>query len=69
MTAAATAAYIRDHARIDALVRGHDTTVTIVAMGYEGVRRRSRTSAAAITWNISWAARAGLKTRPLHSRR
>ena len=38
MTAAATAAYIRDHARIDALVRGHDTTVTIVAMGYEGVR-------------------------------
>jgi 2-phosphosulfolactate phosphatase len=38
MTAAATAAYIRDHARSDALVRGHDTTVTIVAMGFEGVR-------------------------------
>src|SRR5258705_12742976 len=38
MTAAATAAYIRDHARIDALVRGHDTTATVVAMGYEGVR-------------------------------
>ena len=38
MTAAATAAYVRDHARVDALVRGHDTTVTIVAMGFEGVR-------------------------------
>jgi len=38
MTAAATATYIRDHARTDALVRGHDTTVTIVAMGFEGVR-------------------------------
>src|SRR5258705_95689 len=38
MTAAATAAYIRDRARVDALVRGHETTVTIVAMGFEGVR-------------------------------
>jgi 2-phosphosulfolactate phosphatase len=38
MTAAATAAYIRDRARMDALVRGHETTVTIVAMGFEGVR-------------------------------
>jgi 2-phosphosulfolactate phosphatase len=38
MTAAATAAYIRDRARADALARGHQTTVTIVAMGFEGVR-------------------------------
>ena len=38
MTAAATAAYIRDHAQVDALVRGHETAVTIVAMGFEGVR-------------------------------
>jgi 2-phosphosulfolactate phosphatase len=38
MTAAATAAYIRDRARVDALARGHETTVTIVAMGFEGVR-------------------------------
>jgi 2-phosphosulfolactate phosphatase len=38
MTAASTAAYIRDHAHVDALVRGHETTVTIVAMGFEGVR-------------------------------
>src|SRR5258705_9330564 len=38
MTAAATAAYIRDRARGDALVRGHETTVTIVAMGFEAVR-------------------------------
>jgi len=38
MTAASTAAYIRDHAHVDALVRGHPTTVTIVAMGFEGVR-------------------------------
>jgi len=38
MTAAATAAYIRDHAQVDALVRGQETTVTIVAMGFEGVR-------------------------------
>jgi len=38
MTASATAAYIRDHAQVDALVRGHETTVTIVAMGSEGVR-------------------------------
>jgi 2-phosphosulfolactate phosphatase len=39
MNAAATAAYIRDHAQVEALVRGYDTTVTIVAMGFEGVRR------------------------------
>jgi len=38
MTAAATAAYIRDHAQVDALVRAHETAVTIVAMGFEGVR-------------------------------
>ncbi len=38
MTAAATAAYIRDRTRVDALVRGHDATVTIVAMGFEGIR-------------------------------
>lgn len=38
MTAAATAAYIRDRARVDALVGGHETTVTIVAMGFEGMR-------------------------------
>jgi 2-phosphosulfolactate phosphatase len=38
MTASATAAYIRDHAHVDALVRGHETMVTIVAMGFEGVR-------------------------------
>ena len=38
MTAAATAAWIRDQAHVDALVRGYDTTVTIVAMGFEGVR-------------------------------
>ena len=38
MTAAATAAYIRDHAQVDALVRAHETTVTIVAMGFEGAR-------------------------------
>ena len=38
MTAASTAAYIRDHAHVDALVRGHETTVTVVAMGFEGVR-------------------------------
>ncbi len=38
MTAAATAAYIRDRAHVDALVTGRDTTVTIVAMGFEGVR-------------------------------
>jgi len=38
MTAAATAAYVRDHSQVDALVRGRETTVTIVAMGFEGVR-------------------------------
>lgn len=38
MTAAATAAYIRDRAQVDALVGGHETTVTIVAMGFEGMR-------------------------------
>ena len=38
LTASATAAFIRDQAHVDALVRGHDTTVTIVAMGFEGVR-------------------------------
>jgi 2-phosphosulfolactate phosphatase len=38
LTAAATAAYIRDSARVDALVRGEDVTVTLVAMGFEGVR-------------------------------
>jgi len=38
MTAAATAAYIRDQAHVDALMRGHETVVTIVAMGFEGIR-------------------------------
>jgi len=38
MTAAATAAYIRDRAHVDALTGGHETTVTIVAMGFEGAR-------------------------------
>jgi 2-phosphosulfolactate phosphatase len=38
LTAAATAAYIRDSARVDALVHGEDVTVTLVAMGFEGVR-------------------------------
>jgi 2-phosphosulfolactate phosphatase len=38
MNAAATAEYIRDQARVDALVHGHDAMVTIVAMGFEGVR-------------------------------
>lgn len=38
MTAAATAAYIRDAAHVDALARGHETMVTIVAMGFEGVK-------------------------------
>jgi len=38
MTAAATAAYIRDQARVDALMLGRETVVTIVAMGFEGVR-------------------------------
>ena len=38
LTAASTAAYIRDSVRVDALVRGEDVTVTLVAMGFEGVR-------------------------------
>lgn len=38
LTAAATAAYIRDFARVDALVHGEDVPVTLVAMGFEGVR-------------------------------
>jgi 2-phosphosulfolactate phosphatase len=38
LTAAATAAYIRDAARVDALVHGEDVIVTLVAMGFEGVR-------------------------------
>ena len=41
MTAAATAAYIRDHARMDALMRGHDTTVTIVAIDRKSTRLNS----------------------------
>src|SRR6185369_6434332 len=38
LTAAATAAYIRDAARADALVAGEDVTVSLVAMGFEGIR-------------------------------
>ena len=38
LTAAATAAYIRDATRVDALIQGEDTDVTLVAMGFEGVR-------------------------------
>lgn len=38
LTAAATAAYIRDAARVHALVHGEDVIVTLVAMGFEGVR-------------------------------
>jgi 2-phosphosulfolactate phosphatase len=38
LTAAATAAYIRDSARVNALVHGEDLIVTLVAMGFEGVR-------------------------------
>jgi 2-phosphosulfolactate phosphatase len=38
LTAAATAAYIRDAARVDALVHGDEVIVTLVAMGFEGVR-------------------------------
>jgi 2-phosphosulfolactate phosphatase len=38
LTAAATAAYIRDSARVNALVHGEDVIVTLVAMGFEGVR-------------------------------
>jgi phosphosulfolactate phosphohydrolase-like enzyme len=37
LTAAATAAYIRNSTRVDAL-QGQDTTVTLVAMGFEGAR-------------------------------
>jgi 2-phosphosulfolactate phosphatase len=39
LTAAATAAYIRDAARVDALAHGEDLIVTLVAMGFEGLRR------------------------------
>jgi 2-phosphosulfolactate phosphatase len=39
LNAAATATYIRDAARVDALVHGTDVTVTLVAMGFEGVRQ------------------------------
>ena len=38
MTAAATAAYVRDRAHVDALTGGQETMVTIVAMGFEGVQ-------------------------------
>src|SRR5262245_44207830 len=38
LNAAATATYIRDAARVDALVHGEDVTVTLVAMGFEGIR-------------------------------
>jgi 2-phosphosulfolactate phosphatase len=38
MTASAVARYIRDFSQVDALVRGHDTIVSIVAMGYEGTQ-------------------------------
>src|SRR5262245_23825402 len=38
LNAAATATYIRDAARVDAIVHGHDVTVTLVAMGFEGIR-------------------------------
>jgi 2-phosphosulfolactate phosphatase len=38
LTASATAAYIRDRAHVHALVAGEETRVTIVAMGFEGVR-------------------------------
>jgi 2-phosphosulfolactate phosphatase len=38
VTAAATAAYIRDSTRVEALIHGEDATVTLVAMGFEGVR-------------------------------
>jgi 2-phosphosulfolactate phosphatase len=38
LTAAATAAYIRDAVRVDALVHGEDVIVTLLAMGFEGVR-------------------------------
>jgi 2-phosphosulfolactate phosphatase len=38
ITAAATGAYVRDLARVDALVAGEDVTITLVAMGFEGIR-------------------------------
>jgi 2-phosphosulfolactate phosphatase len=38
LTAAATAAYIRDSARVGALLQGEDAMVTLVPMGFEGVR-------------------------------
>jgi 2-phosphosulfolactate phosphatase len=38
MTASAIARYIKDVSLNDALVHGHDTVVSIVAMGFEGVR-------------------------------
>ena len=38
LTAAATAEYIRDTARANALVSGEQLTVTLVAMGFEGIR-------------------------------
>jgi 2-phosphosulfolactate phosphatase len=38
VNAAATAAYIRDSTRVDALIHGSDVTVTVVPMGFEGVR-------------------------------
>ena len=38
LTAAATAAYIRNSTRVDAPIQGHNTTVTLVAMGFEGAR-------------------------------
>jgi 2-phosphosulfolactate phosphatase len=53
LTAAATAAYIRDCARVDALVHGEDVAVTLVAMGFEGVRPSIETSDARTTSNTS----------------
>jgi 2-phosphosulfolactate phosphatase len=38
LTAAATAAFIRDSARVHALVHGEEVAVTLVAMGFEGTR-------------------------------
>ena len=38
LTAGATASYIRDSARVHALVHGENVGVTLVAMGFEGVR-------------------------------
>lgn len=38
LNAGATAAYIRDSTRVDALIHGRDATVTLVAMGFEGVQ-------------------------------